>query len=69
MSLGFTSAEARHEEKVLHGEVTELENAVVAFFWEGKKPRMGTLTVTLPDIPVQLLRPLAAFTPEPGPTS
>jgi hypothetical protein len=49
MSLGFTSGEARHEEKVLHGEATELENAVVAFIWEGEKPRMGTLTVTLPD--------------------
>jgi hypothetical protein len=49
MSLGFTSGEARHEEKVLHGEAAELENAVVAFFWEGEKPRMGTLTVTLPD--------------------
>ncbi len=47
--MGFTSAEARHEERVLHGEVTELENAVVAFFWEGEKPRMGTLTVSLPD--------------------
>ena len=49
MSLGFTSGEARHDERVLHGEATELENAVVAFFWEGEKPRMGTLTVTLPD--------------------
>lgn len=49
MSLGFTSGEARHEERGLHGAVTELENAVVAFFWEGEKPRMGTLTVTLPD--------------------
>ena len=47
MSLGFTSGEARHEERVLHGELAELENAVVAFFWEGKTPRMGTLTVTL----------------------
>jgi hypothetical protein len=49
MSLGFTSGEARHEERALHGAVTELENAVVAFFWEGEGPRMGTLTVTLPD--------------------
>jgi hypothetical protein len=49
MSLGFTSGEARHEERVLHGEAAELENAVVAFFWEGEVPRMGTLTVTLPD--------------------
>ena len=49
MSLGFTSGEARHEERVLHGELVELENAVVAFFWEGKNPRMGTLTVSLPD--------------------
>lgn len=49
MSLGFTSGEALYEERVLHGAATELENAVVAFFWEGEKPRMGTLTVTLPD--------------------
>ena len=49
MSLGFTSGEARHEEKKLQGAVAELENAVVAFFWEGEKPRMGTLTVSLPD--------------------
>ena len=49
MSLEFTSEEARHEERMLHGEATELENAVVAFFWEGEKPRLGTLTVTLPD--------------------
>jgi hypothetical protein len=49
MSLRFTSGEARHEERVLHGSATELENAVVAFFWEGEQPRMGTLTVTLPD--------------------
>lgn len=49
MSLGFTTGEARHEERKLHGAVAELENAVVAFFWEGEGPRMGTLTVTLPD--------------------
>ena len=49
MSLGFTSGEALHEERVLRGAVAELENAVVAFFWEGEKPRMGTLTVSLPD--------------------
>jgi hypothetical protein len=49
MSLRFTSREARHEEREIHGAATELENAVVAFFWEGRKPRMGTLTVTLPD--------------------
>jgi hypothetical protein len=49
MSLGFTTGEALHEERKLHGAVAELENAVVAFFWEGEGPRMGTLTVTLPD--------------------
>lgn len=49
MSLMFTASEACHEERVLHGAVAELENAVVAFFWEGEGPRMGTLTVSLPD--------------------
>jgi hypothetical protein len=49
MSLGFTTGDARLKEKKLHGAVAEMENAVVAFFWEGKEPRMGTLTVSLPD--------------------
>ncbi|MBQ04148.1 hypothetical protein CL673_05480 [Candidatus Bathyarchaeota archaeon] len=49
MSLGFMTGEAEYDKRRLHGEVAVLENAVVAFFWEGNVPRMGTLTVTLPD--------------------
>jgi hypothetical protein len=49
MSLGFKSDEKHYENTIINGAVTELENAVMAFFWEGKVPRMGTLTVTLPD--------------------
>jgi len=49
MGLSLKSGEAEFEDTVLKGALTELENAVVAFFWEGAEPRMGTLTVTLPD--------------------
>ena len=27
----------------------ELENAVIALFWVGEKPKLGSLSVTLPD--------------------
>ena len=30
--------------------VLELENAVVALFWEGEEPKLGSTTVTLPDM-------------------
>ena len=37
------------EDKVLHGALSELENAVIAFFWVGDKPKMGSLSASLPD--------------------
>ena len=49
MGLDFSTGEVAFQDKVLRGSVTELGNAVVAFFWEGDEPRLGTLTVTLPD--------------------
>ncbi len=49
MSLKFSEKTATVEEKTLHGSISELENAVLAFFWVGDKPKLGGLSVTLPD--------------------
>jgi len=49
MSLNFSTKSASIEEKTLWGSIGELENAVLAFFWVGEKPRLGGLSVTLPD--------------------
>jgi len=48
MDLNFSMEEAHLGEKRLHCAVAELGNAVLAIFWEGDEPRLGTLTVTLP---------------------
>jgi len=49
MGLNFSTDEVTFEGKRLHGAVAELGNAVIAFFWEGEEPRLGTLMVTLPN--------------------
>lgn len=49
MSLNFSTDEVTFEGKRLCGAVAELGNAVIALFWEGEEPRLGTLTVTLPN--------------------
>ena len=49
MSLKFSEKTVTVEEQVLHGSFSELENAVVAFFWVGDNPKMGSLSATLPD--------------------
>ena len=49
MSLKFFEKTATVDEQVLHGSFSELENAVLAFFWVGEKPKMGSLSATLPD--------------------
>jgi len=49
MGLEFSTRDASFEGKTLHGAIAELGNAVFALFWEGEEPRLGTLTVTLPD--------------------
>jgi hypothetical protein len=48
MSLAFKVVEAEIEEKKYHCGVLELENAVLALFWEGGEPKLGSTTVTLP---------------------
>ena len=49
MSLKFSEKTITVDEKVLHGAMSELENAVIAFFWVGDKPKMGSLSASLPD--------------------
>ena len=49
MSLNFSTKSAVVEEKTLYGSIGELENAVIVFFWVGEKPKLGSLSVTLPD--------------------
>ncbi|MFQ6054074.1 MAG: hypothetical protein ACE5OO_07610, partial [Candidatus Bathyarchaeia archaeon] len=49
MGLNFSTAEAEFEGRRLHGALAELGNAVIALFWEGEEPRLGTLTATLPN--------------------
>lgn len=49
MSLRFTQKSYTVNEHTVHGSISELENAVVAFFWVGEKPKLGSITVTLPD--------------------
>lgn len=48
MSLIFSTDRTEFEGKVLNGAIAELTNAVIALFWEGDDPRLGTLTATLP---------------------
>ena len=48
MSLAFRVGEAELEGKTLHCGVLELENAVLALFWEGTEPKLGSTTATLP---------------------
>lgn len=49
MDLEFSRGEAQFENRLLRGALAKLGNAVIAFFWEGDEPKLGTLTVTLPD--------------------
>ena len=49
MSLKFSEKTVMVDEKVLHGALCELENAVIAFFWVGDRPKMGSLSASLPD--------------------
>ena len=48
MSLAFRVENMEVEGKTLRCGVLELENAVVALFWEGEEPKLGSTTVTLP---------------------
>lgn len=49
MSLKFSEKTATVDEQELHASISELENAVLAFFWIGEKPKMGSVSATLPD--------------------
>ena len=49
MSLNFSTKSVKLDNDQLYGSVGELENAVIALFWVGEKPRLGSLSVILPD--------------------
>jgi hypothetical protein len=49
MSLRWSEESLEHNGVVVHGALSELGNAVFAVFWIGEKPRLGTMTATLPD--------------------
>lgn len=49
MGLNFSTKETTFNGKQIFGAVLELDNAVIALFWEGTNPRLGTLTITLPN--------------------
>jgi hypothetical protein len=48
MSLEFSTRKMTFEGKELNVTLTEMENAVLLLLWEGMRPLLGTLTVTLP---------------------
>ena len=49
MSLNFSTKSMVLDDKTLYGSIGELENAVIALFWVGEKPKLGGLSVTLPN--------------------
>ena len=49
MSLIFSTKSMEIDENKLTGSIAVLENAVLAFFWVGDKPKLGSLSATLPD--------------------
>jgi hypothetical protein len=49
MSLSFSTKSVEIDEWILNGALGELENAVLAIFWVGVKPKLGSLSITLPD--------------------
>jgi hypothetical protein len=49
MSLKFSEKKMIVENNVLYGALSELDNAVITFFWVGDKPKMGSLSASLPD--------------------
>jgi len=49
MSLNFSTKSVKLDNDQLYGSIGELENAVIALFWVGEKPKLGGLSVTLPD--------------------
>ncbi|MGQ9679767.1 MAG: hypothetical protein ACUVV4_03245 [Candidatus Bathyarchaeia archaeon] len=47
-SLSFSKGDVILEGRRLCCAIAELKNAVIALFWEGDEPKMGTLSVALP---------------------
>lgn len=48
MSLEFSTSSTIFEGKEFNVALTEMENAVFLILWEGERPFLGTLTVSLP---------------------
>ena len=49
MSVQWSNESLEHGGRVIRGALTEMSNALLALFWVGDKPRLGTLTATMPD--------------------
>ena len=49
MSLNFSTKSVNIEKETLYGSIGKLENAVISLFWIGENPKLGSLSVTLPD--------------------
>ncbi len=49
MSLQFSTGSVDHDGVEVHGALAELDNAVIALIWSGDKPRLGSMTATLPN--------------------
>ncbi|MFP3951472.1 MAG: hypothetical protein ACLFVP_04965 [Candidatus Bathyarchaeia archaeon] len=47
--MKFHRESVEHGDREFHGALTELGNAVIALFWEGKEPRLGSTSITLPN--------------------
>lgn len=46
--MEFSTAETFFEGRRLKAALLELGNAVIALFWLGEQPKLGTLTISLP---------------------
>ena len=49
MSLNFSTKTVNVDDYTLSGAIGEMENAVIVFFWVGNSPKLGGLSVSLPD--------------------
>jgi len=49
MGLRWSEESLEHGGVVVHGALSDLANAAVMLLWAGDKPKLGTLTATLPD--------------------
>jgi hypothetical protein len=49
MDIGFSTDSLNLGDKKIWGAFTLLENAVICLLWEGEEPKLGSLSITLPD--------------------